>query len=82
MGVPLFVGQGEADPLVEPSVQAAYVENLCGQGQGIEYHTYAGLDHLGVVQEGSPMIDDLMNWTTSRFDGTPGATECSTTVHD
>jgi hypothetical protein len=69
--VPLFLGQGEADPPVEPSVQAAYVENLCGQGQVVEYHTYAELDYLGVVQEGSPMIDDLMNWTTARLMARP-----------
>ncbi|CAN5643194.1 hypothetical protein BH09CHL1_BH09CHL1_00920 [soil metagenome] len=78
-GLPTFLGQGMSDPLILPEVQAQFVSGLCSAGQIIEYHTYAGRDHVGVVADDSPMIPDLLAWTKARFAGDPAATECSTT---
>ena len=77
LGVPVFLGQGESDPLILPAVQAGYVKDMCEAGQVVEYHTYPGLDHMGVVNPESPMIPDLMEWTVARFDGAPPAESCN-----
>lgn len=78
-GLPTFLAQGASDPLILPEVQAQFVNNLCAAGQIVEYHTYAGKDHLSVVAEDSPLIPDLLAWTQARFAGEPAATACSTT---
>ncbi len=77
VAAPLFVGQGLADALVVPSVQAAYVKGLCDAGQALEYRTYAGKDHVGVVGNDSPLIPDLLQWTKDRFAGRPATSNCS-----
>lgn len=64
---PLFVGQGGADPLVDPGMQRRYLAGRCAAGQELEYHEYAGLDHMGVVGAESPLIEELLDWTTARF---------------
>ena len=78
-GLPTFLAQGASDPLILPEVQAQFVSNLCASGQVVEYHTYAGKDHLSVVAADSPLIPDLLAWTQARFAGDPAATACSTT---
>ena len=77
-GLPLFLGQGAADPLIVPEAQGDFVATLCDAGQVVEYHTYSGRDHMGVVAEDSPMLPDLMDWTKARFDGDPPAESCTT----
>lgn len=79
LGVPLFLGQGEADTLIMPDVQANFVSDLCTAGQVVEYHIYTGRDHLSVVDTDSPMLSDLMTWTEARFAGDPPAESCTTT---
>lgn len=64
---PLFVGQGGADPLVDPGMQRRYLAGRRAAGQELEYHEYAGLDHVGVVGAESPLIAELFSWTTARF---------------
>lgn len=59
-----------------PSVQAGYVAAQCAAGSGIDYHTYPGRDHVGVVDDDSPLIDDLVRWTQDRIDGTPVSPAC------
>ncbi len=73
---PLFIGQGLADPLVLPSVQKNYVKGRCAAGQGLDYRTYAGRDHLSLVAADSPLIPDLVAWTTARLAGDPAPTDC------
>lgn len=77
-GVPLFLAQGASDPLIVPEAQADFVAHLCEAGQVVEYHTYAGRDHLGVVATDSPALGDLMDWTEARFAGEPAAGSCTT----
>lgn len=67
--VPLLLGQGEADSLVVPAVQQAYVEERCAAGQAIDYRTYAGLDHVPLVEADSPLIPELFEWTRARLAG-------------
>lgn len=73
---PLFVGQGAADALVLPQVQLAYVQQQCAAGQHLQYRTYPGRDHVGVVAADSPLIPDLLTWTEDRLGGAPGTDDC------
>lgn len=73
---PVFIAQGTADPLVLPSAQDAYVQERCAAGQPLEYKKYAGKDHISVVADDSPYIDDLESWTDDRFDGVPAENTC------
>jgi uncharacterized membrane protein HdeD (DUF308 family)/alpha-beta hydrolase superfamily lysophospholipase len=76
---PLMIAQGLADQLVLSDLQARYVARLCASGQSLEYRTYAGFDHVGIVLDvASPLAADLVAWTQDRFDGKPIATGCRT----
>lgn len=74
---PLFIAQGDADTLVIPPVQDAYVAARCGAGQELNYKKYADKDHMGVVSPGSPLLADLLGWTQDRIDGRPFAGNCA-----
>ena len=54
--------------LVLPSAQKTYVDGMCKAGQSLEYRTYKGYDHVGVVlNPKSPLIPDLIRWTKDRL---------------
>jgi alpha-beta hydrolase superfamily lysophospholipase len=78
-GAPIFLAQGLGDTLITPAAQEGFVNTLCAAGQVVEFHTYAGRDHLSVVADDSPMVADLLAWTTARFAGEPAATSCTVT---
>jgi len=65
--VPLLLAQGAADPLITPDLQGSYVAMVKSRGQKVDYRTYEGLDHMGLVTPGSPMLPELFAWTTERF---------------
>ncbi|HSX65916.1 lipase family protein [Nocardioides sp.] len=69
IAAPLLIAQGTTDTIIEPSMQTAYVDRRCKAGQQVDYRTYAGRDHLGLVAQDSPLIGELMAWTTERFMG-------------
>lgn len=73
---PLLIAQGEADGLVVPAVQAAYVNARCADGQAIDYRTYPGLDHVPLVEADSPLVPDLVEWTRGRLDGVEPTPTC------
>jgi uncharacterized membrane protein HdeD (DUF308 family)/alpha-beta hydrolase superfamily lysophospholipase len=73
---PLLLGQGEADQLVLPAVQSAFVEARCADGQPIDFRTYPGLDHVPLVEADSPLIPELFDWTNDRLAGTPPTPTC------
>ena len=74
--VPVLIAQGLLDSMVLPPAQRSYVEQLCSTGSTVDYRTYAGLDHVGLVADGSPALDDLISWTQDRFDGKPAPSDC------
>ena len=76
--VPTLVAQGAADTLVVPSAQAAYVRQACAAGESIDYRTFEGLDHVPLVEADSPLVPQLVRWTTDRFDAKPAAPGCTT----
>lgn len=74
---PLLLGQGAADSLVVPASQDEYVEQRCAAGQQVDYRTYAGRDHVPLVEPDSPAIGDLLEWTEARLAGEPPADTCT-----
>jgi hypothetical protein len=46
---------GRDDNLIPPSVQAGYVEQRCDRGGDLDYRTYPGRDHVGLVADDSPL---------------------------
>jgi alpha-beta hydrolase superfamily lysophospholipase/uncharacterized membrane protein HdeD (DUF308 family) len=75
---PTLIAQGEADSLVLPNVQTAFAQKLCRAGANIEYRTYAGLDHVPLVEPNSPLIPYLLRWTENRFGGVAAPSNCAT----
>jgi hypothetical protein len=65
--VPILLGQGGADSLVTTSVQDGYVEGMCASGQAVDYRTYQGLEHVPLVEGDSPVIPELIEWTSGRL---------------
>jgi uncharacterized membrane protein HdeD (DUF308 family)/alpha-beta hydrolase superfamily lysophospholipase len=66
---PLLIAQGLADPLVLPGLQARYVRRQCTAGQSLRYITYENRNHLSLLAPHSPLVGDLLRWTTARLGG-------------
>jgi alpha-beta hydrolase superfamily lysophospholipase/uncharacterized membrane protein HdeD (DUF308 family) len=76
IAVPVLVAQGGADTVVLPSAQAEYVHGRCADGGRVDYRTYPGRDHVGLIAADSPLIPELVRWTQDRLDGRPAADTC------
>ena len=76
IGMPVLLAQGGSDSLITPAIQDAYVAARCAEGQSIDYRTYAGYDHMGVVTGDSPLLPELRAWSADRFAGAPAAAGC------
>ncbi len=77
-GHPLLIGQGAADSLITPDAQRAYIDSLCEAGRALEYRVYDGLDHIPLVEPGSPALDELVAWTADRLAGAEPAVDSCT----
>jgi pimeloyl-ACP methyl ester carboxylesterase len=73
---PVVIAQGLSDSVVPLAANDAYVEERCAAGQRLEYWTFAGRDHLTIVQPGTPLEELLIKWTTARFANEPQASDC------
>jgi pimeloyl-ACP methyl ester carboxylesterase len=73
---PVLIAQGLSDVAVPPAATDGYVEERCAAGQQLEYWTFAGRDHLTIIQPGTPLEEPLIKWTTGRFANEPQATGC------
>jgi hypothetical protein len=73
---PVIIAQGLSDNVVPSSATDAYVEERCSAVLRIEYWTFAGRDHLTIVQPGTPLEELLIKWTTARFADDPLASDC------
>ena len=79
ISAPLLLGQGAADQLVVPPAQDAFVADYCDAGQQVDYRLYAGRDHVPLVEPDSPLVPDLVEWTTARLAGEPVEPGCTRT---
>ena len=73
---PVLVAQGLSDPLVKPSMQQGWVDGRCAAGDPIDYRTYPGLDHMGLVGADSPLTPQLVAWTLARWSGAAPTPTC------
>ena len=73
---PVVIAQGLSDSVVPLAANDAYVEERCAAGQRLEYWTFAGRDHLTIVQPGTPLEELLIKWTKARFADEPEASGC------
>jgi pimeloyl-ACP methyl ester carboxylesterase len=73
---PVVIAQGLSDVVVPSRATDAYVEERCSAGQPLEYWTFAGRDHLTIVQRGAPLEELLIRWTMARFANEPPASGC------
>ncbi|MGX1809663.1 lipase family protein [Nocardia sp. NPDC055321] len=74
--VPILLAQGAADTLVDPGVQSLYATTRCVDGWNLDYRTYPGRDHVGVVAADSPLVPDLLGWTQQRLSNLPQQPAC------
>jgi len=70
---PVLIGQGEADTTVPAKIQDVYVGQECATGTTVDYRTFPGAGHSGVLTGASP---DLAQWSRDRLDGKPAASSC------
>jgi len=73
---PTLIAQGLADSLILPSVQGAFVRELCNAGQRLEYRTYRGLGHVPLVEPHSALLPYLLSWTEARFQHATAPSNC------
>ena len=73
---PVLIIQGDADKVIDPAVQARFVDHLCAIGTPTEYRTYAGIGHLAISHEAA---DEMVAWINERFGGASAATTCKST---
>lgn len=71
--VPALVAQGTADALVAEPISRQITGSLCAGGSPVDYRTYAGADHRGVL---TAARDDVDAFLTARFDGRPPGPLC------
>jgi alpha-beta hydrolase superfamily lysophospholipase/uncharacterized membrane protein HdeD (DUF308 family) len=76
--VPLLIAQGGDDTVVPPGTQADFVRDRCATGGRVDYRSYPGRDHVGLIAADSPLIPDLLHWTRDRLDGRTDASTCPT----
>jgi pimeloyl-ACP methyl ester carboxylesterase len=74
--IPLFIGQGAADDVVDPKVTETYVDGLCQAGQDLDFYLLPGITHFTIVEKGSPIDAPLLDWTADRFAGKPVTDGC------
>src|SRR4051794_9770028 len=70
---PMLLVQGEADNTIPQLLSDQLDKQLCGLGQVVDYRTYPGADHTGVVAASDP---DILQWVDDRFAGQPPASTC------
>ncbi|MEV6219348.1 lipase family protein [Nocardia sp. NPDC051833] len=61
---PLLVQQGSGDTVVLPLATDAMVARQRIAGQAVDYRTYSGIDHRGLLDAG---YDDALAWVNTRF---------------
>lgn len=74
ISAPTLVMQGTADKTVRPQDTDMAVRDLCAKGNVVEYKTFSGKDHDGVMVAGA---GDALAFVADRFAGKPITGNCS-----
>lgn len=76
-GAPLFVGQGTSDEVINIAITKKWVREQCAAGYKLDFRTYSGLSHMGVLDGAtSTLPKQLAAWTADRFAGRPAPNTC------
>jgi pimeloyl-ACP methyl ester carboxylesterase len=75
-GAPLLVAQGTGDEVINISINEKWVPEQCAAGYHLDFRTYEGFSHMGVLEEPSALPDELTAWTVDRFEGKPATPTC------
>ncbi len=73
ISVPTVIMQGKDDVTVRPVDTDAVAKELCQGGSTVEYRTYPGTDHEGVMKVGA---DYAATWLKARFAGEKAVSNC------
>jgi alpha-beta hydrolase superfamily lysophospholipase len=72
-GVPVFLAQGTADPVVRPRVTQKYMRILCAKGTPVAFMPVPGGDHDASAEYGA---GPAVAWIADRFKGARAPTNC------
>lgn len=71
--VPLLVLQGAEDPIIQPAITRAHVEDRCASGGEVELRILDGIGHFTLTRR---TAGDAAVWTQARFDREPFISSC------
>ena len=54
--IPIFIGQGLSDKLVDPAATTEFVAGLCAKGEDVSYHSYPGITHALAAYASLPAL--------------------------
>ncbi len=74
--VPVLIAQGDSDTSVPPATQVDFVHERCDSGGRVDYRTYPGRTHVGLIAPDSPLVPELLRWTEDRLDALPSRSTC------
>jgi acetyl esterase/lipase len=75
-GAPLLVAGGTGDEVINIAINEKWVAGQCAAGYHLDFITYPGLTHMGVLAADSPLTGELTTWTAGRFAGKPAPATC------
>ena len=73
-GVPVFVGHGLADPLIDPSISASLVQRYCTTGATVRTLWMPGVEHIGSSTVAAPTY---MDWLGGLVSGGGAPSSCA-----
>jgi alpha-beta hydrolase superfamily lysophospholipase len=73
-GAPLLIVQGNADTIILPVLTDAFDKRACAEGDTVDYRSYPGATHGGVMVAAA---NDIVAWLNDRNAGTPALSTCS-----
>lgn len=74
MQPPLFIGHGDADEEIPIAGSQHYVKTLCAAGNSVEFKTYPGVSHFGVVEAAT---QDVLAFFAAVRSGQPSTSNCA-----
>ena len=73
-GVPVFLAQGAADPIVDPASTRGFAQRLCQAGVPVKFLSMRRVDHyLAAVRSANAAAD----WIAKRFAAAPPPDDCA-----
>jgi hypothetical protein len=69
----VLVVHGASDSVLTPLLSDLWVKKACGAGDLVDYRTYPGADHGGVI---AAARDDVLSWFAARRAGEAARNTC------